>query len=224
MKIPQDMIAGTRHQTKNFGELEVVEYVDAKKVHVRFIDTGYERVVQSKHLRNGYAKDILKPSLFGVGFIGSGGYSTQINGERSKAYTTWYSMLSRCYSKRTQKRQPTYVGCLVCPEWHNFQNFAEWFEDNYPTDGVDYQLDKDIKVKGNKVYSPETCLFVTSTENNIAANGKTYIFLTPKNKRKVIVKSVSEFCRRLGLSQGNMSAVTRGERKHHKGWTVYTGN
>jgi len=33
---------------------------------------------------------------------------------------------------------------------------------------VTYQLDKDIKVQGNKLYSPDTCLFVTQ-EQNLAA-------------------------------------------------------
>jgi len=49
----------------------------------------------------------------------------------------------------------------VCEEWRNFQNFAKWFEKNYKNEIMEkWQLDKDILVKRNKVYSPETCAFV----------------------------------------------------------------
>ena len=66
--------------------------------------------------------------------------------------------------KKGQEKQPSYIGCLVDEEWHNFQNFAEWFEDNY-VEG--WHLDKDILIKGNKIYSPETCCFVPLEINSL---------------------------------------------------------
>ncbi|ALY07069.1 hypothetical protein VmeM32_00078 [Vibrio phage vB_VmeM-32] len=76
-------------------------------------------------------------------------------------------MLGRCYDSKIQEKQPTYIDCSVCDEWHYFQNFATWYYDNYPKDGISekYQLDKDLKVNGNKIYSPETCLFVSHAVN-----------------------------------------------------------
>ena len=75
-------------------------------------------------------------------------------------------MLKRCYSKKCQKKQPAYKGCIVCEEWHNFQNFAKWYEENYyDVDGERMCLDKDILVKHNKIYSPDTCIFVPETIN-----------------------------------------------------------
>jgi hypothetical protein len=71
-------------------------------------------------------------------------------------------MLSRCYNKKVHLIQTTYKEAIVCEEWHNFQVFAEWFENNYKED---WQLDKDILVKGNKIYSPETCCFVPQEIN-----------------------------------------------------------
>lgn len=80
------------------------------------------------------------------------------------SYKVWRSMIERCYSNKYQERQPTYVGCEVCNEWLYFSNFAEWFEENY-VDG--YALDKDILIKGNKVYSPQTCCFVPQEINKL---------------------------------------------------------
>ena len=73
------------------------------------------------------------------------------------ANRVWRSMLSRCYSKKYQEKEPSYIGCSVCEEWLLFSNLKKWFDENY-VDG--YALDKDILIKGNKVYSPDTCCFV----------------------------------------------------------------
>lgn len=79
-----------------------------------------------------------------------------------KSYKTWDTMIRRCYSKYKQVENPTYIGCSVCEEWLTFSNFKRWFDENY-IEG--YELDKDILVKGNKVYSPETCCFVPKRLN-----------------------------------------------------------
>lgn len=74
----------------------------------------------------------------------------------------WQAMLERCYSPRWHKKQPTYVGCTVCEEWKYFSNFRSWMETQ---DWEGKQLDKDILIEGNKVYSPETCVFVDQKVN-----------------------------------------------------------
>ena len=82
----------------------------------------------------------------------------------SKAYKKWVSMLERCYSQKFKSKKPTYKNCITCDEWLIFSNFKQWFENNY-IDG--YELDKDILVLGNKVYSPETCCFVPHIINQV---------------------------------------------------------
>ena len=72
---------------------------------------------------------------------------------RCPFYKTWSSMLRRCYSTKYQERCPTYMGCSVSEEWHTFSVFRNWMESQ---DWQDTQLDKDLLVEGNKVYSPET--------------------------------------------------------------------
>jgi hypothetical protein len=71
-------------------------------------------------------------------------------------------MLQRCYDNKLHKRHPSYRDCEVCEEWLNFQNFAKWFNENN-IEGC--QLDKDLLIKDNKLYSPETCCFIPQEIN-----------------------------------------------------------
>lgn len=109
-----------------------------------------------------------KPTVCGVGYIGLGPYKATENGKMTKAYSTWHSMLQRCYNDKFHKKYTTYIDCEVCPEWHNYQNFANWFEQNYyEIEGQRTDLDKDILIKGNKVYSSDTCIFVPKSINTL---------------------------------------------------------
>lgn len=90
--------------------------------------------------------------------------SVYVNGKRIESYRCWKSMLERCYSSTFQIRCPTYVGCTVCVEWLSFSNFKKWYGENY-REG--FELDKDILVEGNKIYSPDTCVFVPHYLNTI---------------------------------------------------------
>ena len=81
----------------------------------------------------------------------------EINSCTSCAYKIWNGMLNRCYNKKIHDKEPTYIECSICKDWLIFSNFKKWFYEHY-VEG--WHLDKDILVKGNKVYSPETCCFV----------------------------------------------------------------
>ena len=103
-----------------------------------------------------------KNKVWGRGKYSDEKYTSRINGIVTPEYTTWETMLQRCYDDKLHSRNPSYKDCEVCEEWLNYQNFAKWFEENY-IEG--FQLDKDILVKGNKIYSPETCCFVPQEIN-----------------------------------------------------------
>lgn len=77
-------------------------------------------------------------------------------------YSRWAHMISRCYNKKHHLKQPTYENCTVCEEWLSFSNFKAWMEQQ---DWEGKELDKDLLFIGNKLYSPETCVFVSSTTN-----------------------------------------------------------
>lgn len=90
-------------------------------------------------------------------------------GSKLKSYVVWAEMLNRCYSPRVHARRPSYIGCSVCDEWMYFSNFKKWHDTNYKEG---FSLDKDLMVRGNKVYSPETCRYVPEGLNSIVAGMK----------------------------------------------------
>jgi hypothetical protein len=81
-------------------------------------------------------------------------------------------MIKRCYSKadRISGCTTTYVGCTVCEEWKYFSNFLKWYNENKTGDNC--TIDKDLLVKGNRVYSPETCLLVPIFVNTLILTSK----------------------------------------------------
>ena len=83
---------------------------------------------------------------------------------QAKYYKVWLSIYFRCYSPRCHQKLPTYMNCSVSKEWIYLSNFREWFNQNY-VEG--YHLDKDLLFPGNKVYGPNTCVFVTSNINSL---------------------------------------------------------
>ena len=91
--------------------------------------------------------------------------SITIDGKRYKhpAYVDWISMFSRCFTNKCKVKYPTYIDVTCCEEWLKFSKFLSWWEMNYT---VGYSLDKDLLIRGNKIYSPTTSLFITVEVNS----------------------------------------------------------
>lgn len=115
--------------------------------------------------------------LYGVG-VNDADYVVypRINGKQvmCRYYMSWRDMLYRCFSADCHKRLPTYADCTVCEEWHSFMAFRAWM---MTQDWQGKELDKDILLSGNKIYSPETCIFVFAKINtllldNLSSRGK----------------------------------------------------
>lgn len=82
----------------------------------------------------------------------------------TNCYKTWNNMMKRCYNEKWLGNHPTYKGCSVCTEWHDYDIFYEWFQLHY-REG--FQLDKDILCQDNKAYGPSTCVFVPNYINQL---------------------------------------------------------
>lgn len=214
---------GDIFSTNNSGKLRVSEYLGAKRVKVTFEKTGYSTYTQVVNIKKGQVKDPYTPSVYGVGFIGSGEHSPSINRKLTPAYMSWHRMMERCYCVKKLEEKPSYKGCTVCDEWHNFQNFAEWYSKHMPTEPEKNSLDKDIlsgKQRG-KVYSPETCMFVTYVENSRHANSREYLFLNPKGEVEHVT-NLKEFSRNNSLNSEMMYRLNMGKIKQHRGWQKCT--
>ena len=83
---------------------------------------------------------------------------------RCPIYSRWKNMLRRCYDPKFKSANPTYLDCTVCSDWLTFSVFREWMA------GQDFegkQLDKDLHIPGNKVYSARACQFVSNQVNTL---------------------------------------------------------
>ena len=147
----------------NSGDFRVVEYIDPKNVVIEFLYTGTRLVARIGNILNGLVKDRMYPSVYGVGITGE--KIPVVDGKRCKQRELWVRMLDRCYSKG--KNKPTYEGCSVSENFKYYPFFKEWCEKQIGFDVKGFALDKDILVKGNKVYSEDACVFVPQEINNI---------------------------------------------------------
>lgn len=104
--------------------------------------------------------------VYGVGINDYAGDISE-RGVHIKSYKAWVRVLERCYGPKYKNKNPSYNDVIICDEWIKFSNFKTWFDANY-VDG--FEIDKDILVQGNKVYSPDTCCFVPRRINTLLLN------------------------------------------------------
>lgn len=160
---------GATFPTNKWGFVVVREYQDAKNVLIEFLDTGNTMTTRSELIRKGIAEDITVPVLFGKGFIGNGPYSSN---KFRKEYNLWSGVLERVYCPKLHKKRPTYNNVILCPEWHNFQEFTEWCQWQKGFKENNFQLDKDLLSNRNlKEYGPETCCFLPRELNTCLVFG-----------------------------------------------------
>lgn len=201
--ISTDDCVGRVLDSKSFGKFKVINYENSRKVTVEFLETGYRKVCNMKELRTGAMKDTTLPSIYGVGFVGSK-YKTFFSSDtKSKInreeYEHWRGLLRRCYSEKERYKFPTYEGCVVSDNFKSYEFFYEWCEKQIGAkEGFD--LDKDLLIKGNKVYSEDTCVFLPREVNNALSKnnvkrGKLPIGVHFCNTKRVFV---SQVCRNNG--------------------------
>lgn len=159
------IVEGDVYSSSNYGDVEVIEYISSVNIKIRFINTSSVINTNSSSIRKGSLRDFNQPNVYGKGYFGYGKYVSKVDGKHTINYSKWRSMIQRCYSDR---RPITYKECHVCGEWLNFQVFSDWFFATYPKEGdLSFELDKDVKSNPDKIYSPDTCTWLTSKLNSI---------------------------------------------------------
>lgn len=145
--------------TNNDGEkFTIIIYNSSKDLSVQFEDGTIVNNKQISDVNYGGLRNpnfYMKPKHYGIGFLGIGKYNFKSGINNTPEGNTWFNILSRCYDPK--ENQISYAGCTLHEDWHNFQNFAEWYHKNYVKD---FALDKDLLVENNKIYGPNTCCYL----------------------------------------------------------------
>lgn len=137
-----------------------IEKTSNKRSKIKFLETGWITEVYDINVERGEFRDRMQPSVCGVG------YGVLRSDSKKASFKAWHNMLNRCYSYDKVDKYITYGDCEVCDHWKNFRNFDAWYITTFP-EGVDikFELDKDMQIKGNRIYSPETCIWIPKKIN-----------------------------------------------------------
>lgn len=162
---------GKTFSSNNFGDFIVIDYVNNKNITVEFITTGYQTKTTTKEINQGKIADRLKPSVFGVGIIGTK-YKTTINTKNLKEYKLWNTMIERCYSDNQKKVFDTYKDCTISNSFLHYEYFYDWCNKQIGFNCENFELDKDLLVKGNKIYSESACVFLPKEINKALSTKK----------------------------------------------------
>ena len=177
----------------------VIEYNGCNDVKVKFVDSSYTTFSTTCNIRSGSVKDKMSPSVYGVGVVGVNSIST--NQKPHQEYVFWNSMLQRCYDLSYKLKRPTYIGCTSSNNFKYYPYFKDWCNKQVGFGNKGWCLDKDILVKGNKLYSEDTCCFVPREINSL--------FALSGNSRGLNPIGVQ-----FNLEEGNYSARVSRDGKH----------
>lgn len=149
---------------QNCGDvLKILEYKNPNNCTVKFLsDNSIKTNVRIQNIENGNVLNdnfCYKKVVYNIGYFGKGIYTA-----RYKTYQIWRNMFQRCYDENWKLNNKTYKDCIIDERWHCYQDFSKWYDENSIKN---FDLDKDILFKGNKIYGPDTCCFVPDEINSL---------------------------------------------------------
>lgn len=213
------------YESKNYGSYKVIGAINGSNHVIEFIETGFQTIIKGNRITDGAIKDLYKPNLLKKGYCGRGPYPQSIKGNDTKEYILWQGIITRCYAKQEEYKFPK-----IDERWLCFQNFVEdikllknyneWKETN------NFQLDKDILQQNkekNKIYSKNTCLFVTIQENQNEKNlrlknGKKFLGIKIDDGFEEEFVILKQFADKYNLNSSKIGLCLNNKRKTHKGW------
>ena len=145
----------------------IIEYNSSSDLKVQFDDGT---IISGRYdcFKKGGLVYPYERTIYNKGYLGAGKYKPN-----TIQYRYWKSIIKRVYDPIEHDKYPNYIGCSLCEEWHNLQNFGEWFDNNYyEIEEEKMCVDKDILFKGNKIYSPDTCMIVPERINTLFTNSR----------------------------------------------------
>ena len=112
-----------------------------------------------------------------------GGYKCEV--DNHPAYTKWQGMLNRAYGASSSR---WYDDVTVSESFKHYPIFKQWYLTQYLEEG--WELDKDLLVKGNKVYCASRCCFLPKEINSALAINRHLLPELLEKYRKVLNKDI----------------------------------
>ena len=206
---------GEVHESNNYGKVEIINQHSCNSMTIKFLEDG--TIIENQkygRIKRGEVKNPCKKEYYGIGYMGIGEHNNITSPSASKR---WQNMMQRCYDEIYHRRYPTYKTVEICTEWHNFQNFADWYIKNYnPETMQGWCLDKDL-LTDNKFYSPATCCFLPQKINTLLTNiHKNISVRIASNKyySKVMVDGVNKWSRPCKTKEEALNIAVETRRVH----------
>lgn len=162
---------GRLFKTNKCGDIVVINYFKATNVIVQFLNTGARTKTCAGAILNGYVKDVFAPNIFNKGYLGC--HDANVTRKNTpESYTVWLNMIRRCCCETYKQKRTHYLSSVVDVRFESYFNYRSWCEKQIgfglkDDKGRPFALDKDILIKGNKLYSEDTCCFVPEDINKL---------------------------------------------------------
>lgn len=153
--------------------MKIIRYYSNSDIIVEFQDEWKAQVhTRWDHFISGSVKNPYYPTVYGRGITGNK-YITYENGKNTKEYHAWYNLFIRCYDNELHNKgkNRAYINCEISSEWNLYENFYDWIhnQNNYNKwlNSNDWDIDKDILQKHNKIYGGDKCVLVPKLVNEL---------------------------------------------------------
>lgn len=157
---------GSVFKTKNYGDVVVLDYYNARDVTIKFLNTGNVRKTGTSELKKGEIRDNEAFPVYAVGVMDIPNELRRCH-PVPKEYSIWNGIRQRCYNENTRDKLPSYKDVEMSENFKFYSYFKDWckYQIGFNEDG--WHLDKDILSKGAKIYSEDTCCFVPPEINSL---------------------------------------------------------
>ena len=166
---------GRVFKTNKCGDIVVISYFKATNVIVQFLNTGARTKTCTGDILNGYVKDVFAPNIYNKGYLGC--HDANVTRKNPpESYKVWRDMIRRCCCETYKRKKPNYMSSVVDARFESYFNYRSWCERQIgygikDDKGRPFALDKDILVKGIKVYSEYNSCFVPAEINALFVKG-----------------------------------------------------
>lgn len=192
-------------------KIKIINYLGYKRVLVEFLDEfHYQTWVNYDAILKGKIRNPFRKNKYG-GIRGEKELSRHYKHE----FDIWWGILRRI---NEHDKFPLYKDVEICEEWYIFKNFIEWLktQSNYKylkENNIRFEVDKDIKINNNKLYSPNSCYVVPNYINSMVESkksmfkgGKYPIGITVDKRQKniIYIARVSEYGKKVEVGRSKV--------------------